>query len=132
MPEEWASMRSIARWVLPVLVGPSTAVTPAPRARTSRFGGAENETGISDRLESRWRPNARPATWLHRPAQSGLGKTRRKPRLKQGNSAVPARRDLGLILSAAQLGPPLEFPTADIPRFCTILQRRRDATLTNG
>src|SRR5262249_50996030 len=50
MPEEWASRRSIARWVLPVLVGPSTAVTPAPRARTSRFGGAENETGISDRL----------------------------------------------------------------------------------
>src|SRR5215510_5006527 len=50
MPEEWASRRSIARWVLPVVVGPSTAVTPAPRARTSRLGGAENETGISDRL----------------------------------------------------------------------------------
>jgi hypothetical protein len=27
MPDECPSMRSIARWVLPVLVGPSTAVT---------------------------------------------------------------------------------------------------------
>src|SRR5215470_7147150 len=34
MPEEWPSMRSIARWVLPVLVGPSTAVTPEPGARS--------------------------------------------------------------------------------------------------
>ena len=34
MPEECASIRSIARWVLPVLVGPSTAVTPAPGARS--------------------------------------------------------------------------------------------------
>src|SRR6266404_250557 len=33
-PEECASIRSIARWVLPVLVGPSTAVTPAPGARS--------------------------------------------------------------------------------------------------
>src|ERR1700755_1254400 len=33
MPLECASIRSIARWVLPVLVGPSTAVTPEPRAR---------------------------------------------------------------------------------------------------
>src|SRR5215208_34677 len=48
MPEECASMRSIARWVLPVLVGPSTAVTPTPRARASRLWGAEKETAISD------------------------------------------------------------------------------------
>ena len=34
-PELCANMRSIARWVLPVFVGPSTAVTPAPRARVS-------------------------------------------------------------------------------------------------
>ena len=27
MPEAWPSMRSTARWVLPVLVGPSTATT---------------------------------------------------------------------------------------------------------
>src|SRR5436305_8877733 len=47
MPEECASMRSIARWVLPVLVGPSTAVTPAPRARASRATGEEKEIGIS-------------------------------------------------------------------------------------
>ena len=26
MPEPWPSMRSIAKWVLPVLVGPRTAV----------------------------------------------------------------------------------------------------------
>src|SRR3954471_4359440 len=46
MPDEWPSMRSIARWVLPVLVGPSTAVTPAPRARASRLIGDEKEIGI--------------------------------------------------------------------------------------
>src|SRR5215213_6534938 len=46
MPEECASMRSIARWVLPVLVGPSTAVTPVPRARASRRGAVEKEMAI--------------------------------------------------------------------------------------
>src|SRR3954463_7857654 len=48
MPEECPSMRSMARWVLPVLVGPSTAVTPAPRARASRLLGAEKEIDIID------------------------------------------------------------------------------------
>src|ERR1700722_4674366 len=38
-------MRSIARWVLPVLVGPSTAVTPAPGAR-SLWNAAEGEKAI--------------------------------------------------------------------------------------
>src|SRR5664279_3568161 len=33
-PEECATIRSMARCVLPVLVGPSTAVTPAPGARS--------------------------------------------------------------------------------------------------
>src|SRR5258705_9877759 len=47
IPDEWASMRSMARWVLPVLVGPSTAVTPAPRPPGLRFVGDENEMGIS-------------------------------------------------------------------------------------
>src|SRR5918995_5095245 len=47
MPLECASIRSIARWVLPVLVGPSTAVTPVPRARASRLLGEENEIAIS-------------------------------------------------------------------------------------
>src|SRR5712691_9985585 len=42
-------MRSMARWVLPVLVGPSTAVTPAPRAPESRLVGEEKEMGIDDR-----------------------------------------------------------------------------------
>jgi hypothetical protein len=46
MPLECASMRSIARCVLPVLVGPSTAVTPAPRARASREAAEENDMGI--------------------------------------------------------------------------------------
>ena len=36
----------MARWVLPVLVGPSTAVTPAPRARKSRLVEGEKEIGI--------------------------------------------------------------------------------------
>src|ERR1700745_3390735 len=36
----------MARWVLPVLVGPRTAVTPAPRARASREAGDENESDI--------------------------------------------------------------------------------------
>src|SRR5215469_12147029 len=36
----------MARWVFPVLVGPSTAVTPAPRARRARSAGGENEIGI--------------------------------------------------------------------------------------
>src|SRR3974377_2315448 len=31
MPTSWASRRSMARWGLPVLVGPRTAVTPRPR-----------------------------------------------------------------------------------------------------
>jgi hypothetical protein len=47
MPLECASMRSMARWVLPVLVGPSTAVTPAPRARDVRFGCGEKEMAIT-------------------------------------------------------------------------------------
>src|SRR6185437_14478633 len=34
IPDECANIRSIARCVLPVLVGPSTAVTPAPGARS--------------------------------------------------------------------------------------------------
>src|SRR5262245_16737127 len=46
MPVEWPSIRSIARWVLPVLVGPRTAVTPAPRARASRLPCEENEMVI--------------------------------------------------------------------------------------
>src|SRR5436305_8092220 len=43
MPVECASIRSIARWVLPVLVGPSTAVTPAPGARPLASGEKEEK-----------------------------------------------------------------------------------------
>ena len=39
------SMRSMARWVLPVLVGPSTAVTPAPRARRVAGDGRRERNG---------------------------------------------------------------------------------------
>src|SRR6516165_3797723 len=39
-------MRSIARWVFPVLVGPKTAVTPAPRAPDSRLLTQEKEMDI--------------------------------------------------------------------------------------
>src|SRR5262245_5232038 len=46
IPDECANIRSMARWVLPVLVGPSTAVTPAPRARASRSVAGEKEIGI--------------------------------------------------------------------------------------
>lgn len=42
-------MRSMARCVLPVLVGPSTAVTPAPRAPESRLLEEKKEMGIDDR-----------------------------------------------------------------------------------
>ena len=55
MPEECASIRSMARCVLPVLVGPSTAVTPAPRVRDARAGCGEKLMAIT-------RPN-----WCRRP-----------------------------------------------------------------
>src|SRR5512146_321229 len=54
MPDECASMRSMARWVLPVLVGPSTAVTPAPRARAPRTGCGEKLRVITD---PDWQPD---------------------------------------------------------------------------
>src|SRR6478672_5836361 len=46
-PDECPSMRSIARWVFPVLVGPSTAVTPAPRARVARADCGEKLMAIT-------------------------------------------------------------------------------------
>src|SRR5690348_5826886 len=52
MPEECASIRSIARCVLPVLVGPSTAVTPEPRAESSRSATGENEIDIESPAEA--------------------------------------------------------------------------------
>ena len=36
MPEAWPSMRSTARWVLPVLVGPSTATRREGEAPVGR------------------------------------------------------------------------------------------------
>src|SRR5690349_3715329 len=46
-PDECANIRSIARWVLPVLVGPSTAVTPAPRAREDLADRGEKVIAIT-------------------------------------------------------------------------------------
>src|SRR5215471_3431455 len=59
MPDEWASIRSIARWVLPVLVGPSTAVTPWPRTAASRGVTEEKEIGIRDPAGGSRRPLVR-------------------------------------------------------------------------
>src|SRR5262245_32263516 len=104
MPEECASMRSMARWVLPVLVGPSTAVTPAPRARTSRVRGAENETGISDRLgipmATERKPGHMGCTSRRAPAR---GTSQQRP--PRWNSAVLPGLDFGLALAAAHLAP---------------------------
>src|SRR5579863_7771771 len=48
----------MARWVLPVLVGPSTAVTPAPRARASDLADTGKEIGIKG---SGWAPPPGPS-----------------------------------------------------------------------
>src|SRR5262249_4629190 len=60
MPDEWASIRSIARCVLPVLVGPSTAVTPWPRTTASRDVTEEKEIGIKGPAGGSRRPLVRP------------------------------------------------------------------------
>src|ERR1041385_2697806 len=60
MPDEWASIRSIARWVLPVLVGPGTAVTPWPRTTASREVTEEKEIGIRGPAGGSRRPLVRP------------------------------------------------------------------------
>src|SRR5947208_15215991 len=67
-------MRSIARWVLPVLVGPSTAVTPAPGARPlARLDGDDEKAMISGWFLRRWR-------WARVPQKAcrgfGIGNTR--------------------------------------------------------
>src|SRR5215467_257189 len=63
MPDEWASIRSIARWVLPVLVGPSTAVTPWPRTTASREVTEEKEIGIGGPAGGSRRPLVRPCLY---------------------------------------------------------------------
>src|SRR5215813_868765 len=60
MPDEWASIRSIARCVLPVLVGPSTAVTPWPRTTASRVVTEEKEIGIGGPAGGSRRPRFQP------------------------------------------------------------------------
>src|SRR5437762_2051112 len=51
-PEECATIRSIARWVFPVLVGPSTAVTPKPGARPFEGVGADKEKAMFSRVSA--------------------------------------------------------------------------------
>src|SRR5687768_7207414 len=75
MPDECATMRSIARCVLPVLVGPRTAVTPTPRARASRLWGGEKERGIAGALYHNGRrpgPPLRVGTSLERIAAESV------------------------------------------------------------
>src|SRR5262249_38916278 len=105
IPLEWPSMRSIARWVLPVLVGPSTAVTPAPRARASRLIGEEKEMGIDDRTRSHkgagWPGRALTAVACHRQWRSvrrGSGFTSRISR-----SRLQARLQARVKLSRVEL-----------------------------
>src|ERR1700720_1387269 len=53
MPEAWASMRSTARCVLPVLVGPSTATRCDGAAPVDLSLMSRNPTARTARLESR-------------------------------------------------------------------------------
>ena len=58
MPEAWPSIRSTARWVLPVLVGPSTATRRAgaapvgrslmPPRNVGQAGERRNRQGVND------------------------------------------------------------------------------------
>src|SRR5580658_2503903 len=96
MPEEWASMRSMARWVLPVLVGPSTAVTPWPRARGSRSPGELNEMGIPASASARTGRRVAYTSYLyHNATKAG------------GTAAAPSRLGTSLEQSAPEsLTPP--------------------------
>src|SRR5690242_321734 len=82
MPEECASIRSMARCVLPVLVGPRTAVTPAPRARVPRGGCGEKLRVITG---PDWQPGLAVEA---RPRCSCITMRRRaRPRLRFGTGA---------------------------------------------
>jgi hypothetical protein len=130
----------MARWVLPVLVGPSTAVTPTPRARTSRLWGAEKVTGIKDRQETfvvvdRMPAPLRVAT-LH--AQfSGLWCLGCVSRIIQSVSSGRVDRfRCRTVFPAGTLrwvrdtfASVLKHPGA---RFCTTMRQRTDAGLTSG
>src|SRR5262245_2691881 len=123
MPDECASMRSMARWVLPVLVGPSTAVTPTPRARASRLWGAEKETGITIRWAFRRSRNARYLPVLGRKScalKSGSPRIAVYPERRHGSSRV------GVALSRMHRGERLG------ERFCITMRHRHDALLTSG
>src|ERR1051325_9581504 len=103
MPDEWASIRSIARCVLPVLVGPSTAVTPWPRATASRDVTEEKEIGIRGPAGRSHRPLARPFVY-HNATPAAA------------NSAVGrvSRTSLERIASESLTPPESEFVPRDI------------------
>src|SRR6185437_2342803 len=61
MPLEWPSMRSMARWVLPVLVGPRIATmrragskTPMPSESVFAWGKASRGVGLYRRVGGNW------------------------------------------------------------------------------
>src|SRR5271165_1084434 len=91
MPEEWASMRSMARWVLPVLVGPSTAVTPWPRARGSRSPGELNEMGIPASAGARTGRRVTYTNYLYHNATNTDGTGRCLPRTRNESRTKRAR-----------------------------------------
>src|SRR5262245_64077991 len=112
-------MRSMARWVLPVLVGPSTAVTPAPRARASRFWGAEKETGITIRWAFRRSRNARYLPVLGRKSfalKSVSPRIAVYPERRHGSSRVGVALSRMCIVVSG-LG----------ERFCITMRHRHDA-----
>ena len=53
MPEAWPSIRSTARWVLPVLVGPSTATSRESSAPIDGSLMALNEEDTRERRKRR-------------------------------------------------------------------------------
>src|SRR5688572_30414663 len=113
MPERWPISRSKAKWVLPVLVGPRTAVSRASesfmvldcRLGTARFQGRANTIpyliGPSDKAEIGWlspfaqgfgliagrRPIGRPIAPILRPA-GGPQKGRMRGDMRQGPADI--------------------------------------------
>jgi hypothetical protein len=64
-----ATIRSMAKWVFPVLVGPSTAVTPRPlRIMGCEFNDGSALQGVIDR--GWWRSASLPHTWRRLPTKA--------------------------------------------------------------
>src|SRR5580658_3889286 len=114
MPEAWPSMRSTARWVLPVLVGPSTATTregawPVERSLMPQMW--PETQALATVVNRRRRPQRRPLR--HRARRRAGGGSR--PRLRR-----PRRRWL---FGARNLS--CETRVADRPGVCLARRTRR-------